>query len=102
MYRRVQSALFEPLISALESPSSSEPPVQKRPRLDKPTYSFLTSNACLSNPPEEGPLGVSSLKAGLLKHLFEVASDEGTRDSNRRKMYAFWKSSADDDDLDVE
>lgn len=37
-----------------------------------------------------------ALKEGLLKTFFTVASDQETRDSNRRKMYALWKKHEDD------
>ena len=97
MYQRMESALFEPLFSSFK-PLPCELPLAKRPRLSTPTYTRLVSNACVSNPCDEGPLAAESLKVGLLRYVFEVASDDGTRDSNRRRMYSFWKSHADEEE----
>lgn len=49
-----------------------------------------------AGPPEAEEPG--SLRRMLLKRLFEVASAPGTRDANRRKMYAFWKLAREDDE----
>ena len=32
-------------------------------------------------------------KRGVMKGLFEEAGKEGSRDANRRKVFAFWKES---------
>ena len=97
-YQRVQSSLFEPLLRALKPSHSEDPPSSKRPKLDMPTYTTLVSNSCVSDPREEGPTGAIKLRKALLKHLLEVASNDGTGDSNRRKMYLFWKNHAEDED----
>lgn len=105
-YKRIQSALFEPLFSALSPPSPAEdqPRSQKRVRLStseaNEIYPNLVLNACFDNPELEGKLDGPSLKKKLLRAVFEVASQPETRDSNRRKMYALWKEGADDEDND--
>jgi ribosomal RNA-processing protein 1 len=38
------------------------------------------------------------LRKGVLEYMFEVASQEDTRDSNRRKLYAICKANVDEDD----
>jgi ribosomal RNA-processing protein 1 len=90
-YQRVQSTLFEPLFSALRPLHCNNPPNSKRPRLSTPTYPSVISNSCVSATHKEGPMAPPELMAALLQRIFEVASDEGTRDPNRRKIYAFWK-----------
>jgi ribosomal RNA-processing protein 1 len=41
-----------------------------------------------------------ALHQALLKQVFSVASERDTRDSNRRRLYKFWKSNLEDDDDD--
>ncbi|KAI0756336.1 Nop52-domain-containing protein [Daedaleopsis nitida] len=97
-YRRIQSALLDPLLTALASRhDAEEPPSRKRPRLSTPTYPNLLSNACATDPKSEGALSSSALRTVLLKQLFEVASEPETRDANRRRMYALWKENIEDD-----
>ncbi|KAI0828946.1 Nop52-domain-containing protein [Trametes gibbosa] len=100
-YQRVQSALLDPLYTALgASHDSDEPPSRKRPRLSAPTFSNLLSNACGTRPKVEGALSSSALKTSLLKRMFEVASEPDTRDANRRKLYALWKEHMEDEEDD--
>ena len=40
----------------------------------------------------------SQLLKGLLEYIFEVASQEDSKDANRRKMYAICKANIDEDD----
>ena len=56
---------------------------------------FVADNSRASNLPTTDK---SSLRRVLLKLVFSVASEENTRDSNRRKLYKFWKSNLDDDE----
>ncbi|KAJ7103355.1 nucleolar protein,Nop52-domain-containing protein [Mycena belliarum] len=102
-YKRIQSELFIPLLSALSSPQSpahEDQPPQKRMRLDpdlqQQQYPALVSNACFDNP-SEGTIKGVVLRKKLLRRLFEIASEPDTRDSSRRKMYALFKDSTDDD-----
>ncbi|KAI0361012.1 Nop52-domain-containing protein [Trametes cingulata] len=98
-YQRIQSALLDPLYTALDtSHDSDEPPSRKRPRLSTPTFPNLVSNACTIRPKEEGALSSSALKKALLKQMFEAASEPDTRDANRRKLYALWKEHMEDDE----
>lgn len=50
------------------------------------------------NPKEEGTLERTVLRKGVLKAFFAVASDQETRDSNRRKMYALWRKNEEEDE----
>lgn len=43
-------------------------------------------------------MGAAKLRQALLRRVFEVASEESTRDSNRRKMYALFKAAKEDVD----
>lgn len=95
----MQSALLDPLYTALStSYDSDEPRSSKRPRLSAPTYSNLVSNACSTQPKSEGALSSPALKKALLKRMFETASEPETRDANRRKLYALWKEHMEDDE----
>lgn len=104
--RRVQNAFLEPLLSALTikaDPDSDEDEDgernRKRPKLSESQYENLLQNSCTDSP-EEGAIGKGMLKKTILKQTFDIASEESTRDANRRKLYAIVKSHADDDDED--
>lgn len=103
-YKRVQSEVFTPLFSALSSsqPLEDQPPAQKRMRLDpdaQQPYATLVSNACFDSP-EEGKIEGGTLRKKLLRRIIEIASEPETRDSSRRKMYALFKESTEDDGSD--
>ena len=99
-YKRIQSALFEPLLDALvpETDLEDHPSKAKRIRLSYDTPAYLKSNACLEDPELDGRMEGAILKKKLLRRMFGIASQPETRDSNRRKMYALWKEGGEDDD----
>ncbi|KAG6910530.1 hypothetical protein DXG01_009949 [Tephrocybe rancida] len=105
-YKRIQSALLDPLFSALASPSDDEEqPVSKRARLVAASsyaesYPNLVSNSCFEYSKTEGRVEGPLLRKKLLRSVFEVASRPETRDSNRRKMYALWKDGAGEEETD--
>jgi len=101
-YKRIQSALVEPLLSALASETDPEddPPKAKRIRTSSDTRAVLKRNACFEDPELDGHMEGAILKKKLLRRMFEIASQPETRDSNRRKMYALWKEGAEDDGAD--
>lgn len=103
-YKRIQSALVEPLLNGLvfETAPEDDTPKSKRIRLSFDTPKFLKSNACLEDPERDGHMEGAILKKKLLRRMFEIASQPETRDSNRRKMYALWKEGAEDDGADDE
>lgn len=103
-YKRIQSALFEPLLNALvpETDIEDNPSKAKRIRLSCDTLACLKSNACLEDPGLDGHMEGAILKKKLLRRMFEIASQPETRDSNRRKMYALWKEGGEDDGADDE
>ena len=97
--QQVQTNLVDPLLSALSPPpESDEPPKPKRSKLDHTEGAFphLLANSCLS--PSDEPLDRSQLRKGVLEYIFEIASQEDTKDSNRRRMYAICKANIDEDD----
>ncbi|KAF7303239.1 rRNA processing protein [Mycena kentingensis (nom. inval.)] len=99
-YKRIQGEVFVPLFEALAPPEEDAPPTKKR-RLDSDdsaaqtnqNYPALVANACYDDP-ESGPMGREELREKLLRRIFDVASEPETRDSSRRKMYAFFKESS--------
>jgi len=94
-YKHIQETLLNPLFAALKLPPAEEPTRRKLPRLES-SFSNLVSNSCISDP-SEGAVDAAKLRQALLRRMFEVASGESTRDSNRRKMYALFKAAKDDD-----
>ncbi|KAH7930587.1 Nop52-domain-containing protein [Leucogyrophana mollusca] len=100
-YKHLQEALFEPLFTALKPARSESPPSRKKPRLAAPAFQTLVSNACVSNPKQEGAMPSEGLRKALLQKVFDVASEEETRDSNRRKMYALYRDGVEDDEDSV-
>ncbi|ETW86988.1 hypothetical protein HETIRDRAFT_306975 [Heterobasidion irregulare TC 32-1] len=97
-YSRIQSAILDPLFQSLSTIRSDEPPSAKRRRVLEVDYASLLDNACMLDPKSEGKMERSPLRKALLRKLFDVASEQDTRDSNRRKLYSFWKSNQDEDD----
>ncbi|PSS29624.1 hypothetical protein PHLCEN_2v2772 [Hermanssonia centrifuga] len=104
-YKRVQDALLEPMFTAL-SPrqidhTKGDTRSPKRARVEV-LYEDIASNACLSDPKKEGAMEMGFVRKALLTYMFDVASKPETRDANRRKLYALWKSMAEDADEDGE
>ena len=102
-YKRIQSALFDPLFQSLLPPTEDQPRSHKRIRLmdsETETYPNLVANACYEDSSTEGRMAGALLRKMLSQSLFKVASQPETRDSNRRKMYALWKQIKHDDDDD--
>jgi ribosomal RNA-processing protein 1 len=94
-YDRIVSAVLDPLLEAF-STRSDEPPSQKRRRLSGNNYHALVQFSCLTN--AEGILDKEALRKALLRSVFDVASEQETRDSNRRRLYAFWREHMEDED----
>lgn len=94
-YQQIQANLIEPLLSALStSPGlADEPLTPSSTRDDLPN---LLANSCIS--PQDEPLDRTRLRKGVLEYIFEVASQEDSRDSNRRKLYAICNANIDEDD----
>ncbi|KAI0308126.1 nucleolar protein,Nop52-domain-containing protein [Multifurca ochricompacta] len=96
-FERVMSAVLEPLIQSLTHTGSDEPPSKKRRRFLGDEIPFVLGNSHVST---SLMTDRSSLRQSLLKQVFSIASEQETRDSNRRKLYKFWKINLDDDDDD--
>lgn len=98
---RVRTAVFEPLLHSFASPTPTG--LYSGDNLSgDAVYTILGCNACLWDPNAEGRIGQTALHLGLLKLVFDTACDPDSRDSNRRKLYAFWKENVLDDDDDGE
>jgi len=95
-YNHIQETIFDPLLAALKVPQPKDPN-SKRPRL-KASYTNLVSNLCVSHMKEGAVVDAAKVRKALLRRMFEVASEEGTRDSNRRKMYALFTTAREDED----
>ena len=94
--QQVQADMIDPLLSALSPlPEPDEPPIPNRSKTSRTEHQFphLLANSCLS--PSDEPIDKSQLRKGLLEYIFEVASREDSRDSNRRKMYAVYSANID-------
>ena len=98
-YQQVQANLMEPLLSALSLPPNLDklqvPPRSGASRPEE-EFSHLLASSCLS--PSDEPVDKSLLRKGMVEYIFEVASREDSRDSNRRKMYALCRANIDEDD----
>jgi ribosomal RNA-processing protein 1 len=94
-YKRIQSAVIEPFLSSLGpvSPLIDEPPKSKKRRICE--EASLAKNACFTSA-SEGKVDGLELRRMLLRRIFEIASEPTTKESNRRRMYTFWKENYDD------
>ena len=91
MYQRIQSALLDPLFSALSDQVHPDgEPSSKRARLGVNDFPTLVSNACLEKPKTEGRVDCAELKKKLVLVLSEYESSDA-RESNKRKLHAFYK-----------
>ena len=99
-YQQIQANLIDPLLSALSPPPCSAdlppPPKRLKATATRDDIPDLLANSCLS--PQDGPSDRSQLRKGVLEYIFEVASQEDSRDSNRRKLYAICNANIDEDD----
>ena len=98
-YKQIQTNLIDPLLAALfPPPEPGGPSLPKRSQagVTQNDFSHLLANSCLS--PSDEPSDRRRLLKGVLEYLFEVASREDTKGSNRRKLYAICNANLDEDD----
>ena len=98
-YQQIQANLIDPLLAALSPPLElDEPPLPKRSKTSttQDDFSSLLANSCVS--PLDVPSDRSQLRKGVLEYIFEVASQEDSKDSNRRKLYAVCNANIEEDD----
>ena len=98
-HKHIISSLLDPLLSVL---SSEDEPRSKRRRLeedveDSKPFAELVA-LCRCTPSDSGPLGKDALRSRILRTLFEIASEEQTKDANRRKLYTLWEKAGGGDD----
>ena len=94
-YKHLEELLFRPLLDELRPRASN---LHKRTRASDLECPTILSNACAETPYTDGPMAQSTLREAVLQKLFAVASAEDTRDTNRRRMYALYKTAVEDDD----
>ena len=92
-YQQLQANLIDPLIGFLSPPGPDE---SSKAGGTCDNFSSLLTNSCLS--PSDQPLDREQLLKGVLEYIFEVASREDSKDSNRRKLYAICNANLDEDD----
>ncbi|KAI0068126.1 Nop52-domain-containing protein [Artomyces pyxidatus] len=97
-YERVKEAILSPLITSLTPPRTEELHAPKRRRLFDNDYPSMVANSCISDMQPPGTADRAIIRQAILKKIFSVASESETRDSNRRKLYAFWKSHVEEDE----
>ena len=89
------------------SPHDDDRPRRKRARIEppEPPYAALIKNTCLAaeatqQVEKEGtdgentvpkPLSPDELRKGLLRTMFDIASEEDTKEASRKRMYRAWK-----------
>ncbi|KIK30210.1 hypothetical protein PISMIDRAFT_644766 [Pisolithus microcarpus 441] len=95
-YKHLENALFRPLLAVLRPHRTSNP--QKRARLSGSPLANIPSAACKHDPSSEGAIDAPTLRQEVLQMLFDIASTESARDSNRRKMHALYRELAEDHD----
>ncbi|KAI6047911.1 Nop52-domain-containing protein [Pisolithus marmoratus] len=95
-YKHLENELFSPLLTALRPLRTRHP--QKRARLPGSHFSNILLTACKYDTSTEGAIDVAALRHEVLQTLFDAASAESTRDSNRRRIYALYKEVVEDDD----
>lgn len=114
-YDRVATSVLKPLFNAMRTALKTPPPHDnengerrpKRVRLDEAARSVLTpaypttlANARISTSDDtKTPTKPVALRSGIVGLVFEQASKEETRDSNRRKLYAIWKDEMDEEEF---
>jgi ribosomal RNA-processing protein 1 len=94
--KRIEDAILEPLINQLVAPENDDvQPRSKRPRLEDNGRTNAYENILSEN--YIGIDGRQSARRELLNRIFQVASQQNTRGSNRRKLYALWESAGGED-----
>ena len=95
-FKRIQTSLFDPLFSDISAATSTESPLggskikQERSQITHPTFQHLLHNSRGDDSQTEA-LEPLELRRLLYQRIFDVASQEETRDVNRKKLYALWK-----------
>jgi ribosomal RNA-processing protein 1 len=90
------SSLFTPLIDALALASFAEERPKKRAKIDEPMYSHVVMR-CTPDVRAEKSMP-DELRNGVLKAMFQAATEEEAVESNRRKIYKLWREEGGDDD----
>lgn len=98
VYRRLIDTLFAPLLAALQTGSAetdADALPKKRKRADE-VYPHILMNSTTTFGGKKA--SVDELRSALLQALFMEAAKEGSRESNRRKIYQLWREEGGDDE----
>ncbi|VDC01952.1 unnamed protein product [Peniophora sp. CBMAI 1063] len=108
--QRIQDTVLSPLLSALASSLSPSSPTHsdseedneggrraKRRKVDDDEYGDIVRGSCASVGGGEGSTGAGALHAAVMNLVWDTATKEDARDSNRRRLYTFWKQHRLDD-----
>lgn len=85
--------MHKPIISALTSTQ------------DRPKSNTIYTHICLGSRVDansEEAASAARVRSGMLKNLFETAAQAESVESNRRKVYNYWREAGGDDDDDDE
>jgi ribosomal RNA-processing protein 1 len=112
-YKHVHDGVLEPLFEILDvekdASEASDDEEDTRPRKrvksdPEAKLSHLRIHSALE-PHSKSPANAAVLRKALSKRVFAVASADGTRDANRRRLYGFLKTvgadGEDEDDEDI-
>ncbi|WVW86912.1 hypothetical protein I302_108967 [Kwoniella bestiolae CBS 10118] len=106
VHTRLMSSVFTPLLESLTLASSSiaverdaERPSKRSKKADS-MYAHIVMHSCVGEEGQSERSNPTALRSGLLKRMFEAASNEKAGESNRRKVYQVWREEGGDDDED--
>jgi ribosomal RNA-processing protein 1 len=105
-YKQVQDNVFEPLFTSLgssdkpDTEDEDDEPPRKRVRGDDANALVNVCRHSALDPHPQTSADPSAVRKALSQRLFEAASGERTRDTNRRRIYDFLKSVGWDVDQD--
>lgn len=65
-------------------------------------YAHIALNCRVAQNQGDNRASPAQLRSALLKNLFETAAQAESVESNRRKVYAYWREAGGDDEEDDE
>lgn len=65
-------------------------------------YPNIVSGSCIDEEGSEETASPGQLRSSLLKSLFTTAAEGESVESNRRKVYSYWREEGGDDEDDEE
>jgi ribosomal RNA-processing protein 1 len=93
VHTKLLSSVYKPIISSL---TIALAPNQKT------DYPNIVSGSCIEEEGSEETASPGQLRNALLKSLFVTAAETESVESNRRKVYNYWREEGGDDDEEDE